>query len=542
MGTHPFFESDFDCLTDEKCHYAIDKKLGAGSFGEVYTCWDTNKSSRAEDDIRVIKVIHIGNGAKATPDSNGELQSTASKKAHEDAKREAKILKKLNHKHIIQFHDSFVDRDDFCIVTEFCDGGDLDELIKKRRDLDPVAPLPVNLITKWTRQLLEALEYMHSFKPKPIVHRDIKSRNVFLKNNQIKLGDMGVSRVLAETFANTFLGTPFYMSPEMIKDSKYDAKSDIWSLGCIVFEMILFRRAYQSDSLMRILWKIVEDEVPVIPAADLPDSTYRPLVNIVNKMMIKNVSERYTAAELLQEELFCYSSRESSASSRGRPSSATSRPDSGHARIPSRTEYLGETVTNLTVKARTIPYNWSSSKSSTESTNKEVEQMERVIGYIDEQDIDSASESDESGSESDSEDSNESEFDEDVMLAREILAGKSSLYRENEINEIPEDLPALGRSKPLQEPINVGGKQTKEDNIGSRIMESQEKRIYHRCINELGDVNFRHAYNYLRRVYESNQYGQVNVMEGLADLIGPGLAQKCMVVEELIMCEEQNRS
>ena len=64
----------------------------------------------------------------------------------------------------------------------------------------------------------------------------------------------------------------------------------------------------------------------------------------------------------------------------------------GHARIPSRTEYLGETVTNLTVKARTIPYNWSSSKSSTESTNKEVEQMERVIGYIDEQDIDSASE------------------------------------------------------------------------------------------------------------------------------------------------------
>ena len=77
----------------------------------------------------------------------------------------------------------------------------MDELIKKRRDLDPVAPLPVNLITKWTRQLLEALEYMHSFKPKPIVHRDIKSRNVFLKNNQIKLGDMGVSRVLAETFA-----------------------------------------------------------------------------------------------------------------------------------------------------------------------------------------------------------------------------------------------------------------------------------------------------------------------------------------------------
>ena len=103
------------------------------------------------------------------------------------------------------------------------------------------------------------------------------------------------------------------------------------------------------------------------------------------------------------------------------------------------------------------------------------------------------SHSDESESESYSEDSNDSD-DEDVMLAREILAGKSSLYRENEINEIPGDLPALGRSKPLLEPINVGVKQTKEDNIGSRIMESQEKRIYHRCISALGDVNFRHAY------------------------------------------------
>ena len=113
--------------------------------------------------------------------------------------------------------------------------------------------------------MLEALDYMHRYKPKPIVHRDIKSRNVFLKMNQIKLGDMGVSRVLAETFANTFLGTPFYMSPEMIRDSKYDAKSDIWALGCIVFEMVTFRRTYQCDSLMRILWKIVEDPVPRIP-------------------------------------------------------------------------------------------------------------------------------------------------------------------------------------------------------------------------------------------------------------------------------------
>ena len=86
-----------------------------------------------------------------------------------------------------------------------------------------------------------------------------------MQNNQIKLGDLGVPRVLAESFANTFLGTPFYMSPEMIKDTKYDAKADVWSLGCIVYEMIMFKRAYQCDSLMRLLWKIVEDDAPRIP-------------------------------------------------------------------------------------------------------------------------------------------------------------------------------------------------------------------------------------------------------------------------------------
>ena len=92
-----------------------------------------------------------------------------------------------------------------------------------------------------------------------------------------------------------------------------------------------------------------------------------------------------------------------------------------------------------------------------------------------------------SESESDSE---ITDSDEDVMLAREILAGKSSLYREQEVNEIPQSLPAMGRSN---EQISVGIKQ-KEDSIGSKIIETQSKRIYRRCIDTLGDVNFKLAY------------------------------------------------
>jgi len=81
------------------------------------------------------------------------------------------------------------------------------------------------------------------------------------------LGDFGLAKELGQgksKFATTNVGTPFYMSPEMIRDSKYDSKSDIWALGCVLTEMITFKRSYEGDSLMRILWKIVEDPVPRI--------------------------------------------------------------------------------------------------------------------------------------------------------------------------------------------------------------------------------------------------------------------------------------
>ena len=91
------------------------------------------------------------------------------------------------------------------------------------------------------------------FRTRPILHRDLKSRNVFLKNNQIKLGDMGVSRVLAESFANTFLGTPFYMSPEMIKDSKYDCKEKFY-MNRIITKNKTFIKIWARCQKIRFSW------------------------------------------------------------------------------------------------------------------------------------------------------------------------------------------------------------------------------------------------------------------------------------------------
>ncbi|KAG5216243.1 hypothetical protein JEQ12_001819 [Ovis aries] len=135
---------------------------------------------------------------------------------------------------------------------------------------------------------------MHERK---ILHRDLKSKNIFLKNNKLKIGDFGVSRLLMGScdLATTLTGTPHYMSPEVLKHQGYDTKSDIWSLACILYEMCCMNHAFTGSNFLSIVLKIVEGDTP-----SLPERYPRQLNAIMESMLNKCPSLRPSAIEILK--------------------------------------------------------------------------------------------------------------------------------------------------------------------------------------------------------------------------------------------------
>ena len=123
-----------------------------------------------------------------------------------DSVREAELLSNLDHDYIVKFHESFLENDCLCIVTEYCEGGDLDQRLKEMKKQNRA--LEEDQIVQWLIEILLAVQYMHKSR---ILHRDLKARNIFLKSNHIKIGDFGISRILVGTMdvATTFTGTPY---------------------------------------------------------------------------------------------------------------------------------------------------------------------------------------------------------------------------------------------------------------------------------------------------------------------------------------------
>ncbi|NWX83761.1 NEK11 kinase, partial [Nothoprocta pentlandii] len=255
--------------------YIIQRKLGNGSFGSVYLVSDKKAKPGAE--FKVLKEISIGN---LKPNETVE------------ANLEAQLLSKLDHPAIVKFYASFVERDSFCIITEYCEGGDLDFKIQEYKESGKI--FSQNQIMEWFIQLLLGVNYMHERR---ILHRDLKAKNIFLKNNFLKIGDFGVSCLLMGScdLATTFTGTPYYMSPEALKHQGYNTKSDIWSLGCILYEMCCMNHAFSGHNFLSVVLKIVEGDTP-----SLPDRYPRKMNAVLSSMLSKNPSMRPAAAEILK--------------------------------------------------------------------------------------------------------------------------------------------------------------------------------------------------------------------------------------------------
>ncbi|XP_050633767.1 serine/threonine-protein kinase Nek11 isoform X3 [Macaca thibetana thibetana] len=255
--------------------YVLQQKLGSGSFGTVYLVSD--KKAKRGEELKVLKEISVG-----------ELNPNETVQAN----LEAQLLSKLDHPAIVKFHASFVEQDNFCIITEYCEGRDLDYKIQEYKEAGKI--FPDNQIIEWFIQLLLGVDYMHERR---ILHRDLKSKNIFLKNNLLKIGDFGVSRLLMGScdLATTLTGTPHYMSPEALKHQGYDTKSDIWSLACILYEMCCMNHAFAGSSFLSIVLKIVEGDTP-----SLPERYPKELNAIMESMLNKNPSLRPSAIEILK--------------------------------------------------------------------------------------------------------------------------------------------------------------------------------------------------------------------------------------------------
>ena len=180
----------------------------------------------------------------------------------EALRKEIQILRGLKHKHIVSYYDMVESSDSISLFMEFMVGGSIYNLISKQ------GCLREEEVSKYCRQILEGMEYLHNNE---IVHRDLKCANILLDNqNNCKLADFGISKhtesIKSMSGCNTFCGTSYWISPEIILGQKYGWKTDIWSFGCTVLEMLNGKPPHREMENLAAMFKIgYEDLNPSFP-------------------------------------------------------------------------------------------------------------------------------------------------------------------------------------------------------------------------------------------------------------------------------------
>ncbi|XP_040445057.1 serine/threonine-protein kinase Nek1 isoform X6 [Falco naumanni] len=267
------------------------RKIGEGSFGKAILV-----KAKENGQQYVIKEINI---------------SKMSNKEREESRREVAVLANMKHPNIVLYRESFEENGCLYIVMDYCEGGDLFKKINAQKGI----LFSEDQILDWFVQICLALKHIHDRK---ILHRDIKSQNIFLtKDGTVQLGDFGIARVLNSTaeLARTCIGTPYYLSPEICQNKPYNNKSDIWALGCVLYEMCTLKHAFEAGNMKNLVLKIISGPFPPVSthySYDLRNllsqlfkrnPRNRPSVNsILEKNFIAKRVEKFLTPQLIAEE------------------------------------------------------------------------------------------------------------------------------------------------------------------------------------------------------------------------------------------------
>ena len=269
-------------------NYEFVCQIGKGNFGRI------SKIIRKSDQKTLIwKELDYGQ---------------MSEKEKEQIVSEVNILRELKHPNIVRYYDRIIDKKHsrIYIIMEYCEGGDLNQLIKRCKKTGEF--IAEDIIWKIFTQVLLAIHVIHNHKEGKILHRDIKPSNIFLdKDNNVKLGDFGLSRELSDQskFAYSHVGTPYYMSPEQIDETKYNEKSDIWSLGCFLYELTTFHPPFEAKNQIMLAMRIKSGKVEKI------NKRYsEELWRVITWMLTVNYNNRPSSEELLNIPEVCIRLRE----------------------------------------------------------------------------------------------------------------------------------------------------------------------------------------------------------------------------------------
>ena len=209
--------------------YRFIKVLGKGSYGTVYQAIN-------EDDKNTYVI------KKITLKENDSLETI---------KNEANILKRINSENIVKYYDSFIDKNDYNIVMEYCNNNDLRTFIDMHKKLNKL--IDENIIFIIISDICLGLKAIYN---KNIIHRDLKPSNIFISRDyKIKIGDFGISKILnnINDYAQSTVGTLQYTAPEILKGEKYNHKADIWSLGCIIYELLTLDICFNCPNIAGLI-------------------------------------------------------------------------------------------------------------------------------------------------------------------------------------------------------------------------------------------------------------------------------------------------